>query len=419
MRVWIVKTGEPLPTGEPGFRRMRATRLGQSLAARGHDVTYWMSTFDHQSKRHRFAGIHRFRCGPYEEVVCLHGPPYRRNISLARVINHRAEARQFWRLAQAEQKPDIIVCCLPTLDLCERAVRLGGALGTNVLIDIRDQWPDVFTFAAPRPLRPLGRVMLAPAYAQLRRILDGATGVTATSPAFLEWAMLHSDRSPRSTDAVFPLGYETPPVSAEAYRKARATWRDFGLGDPGLAILSYVGTLTPRASGSLVELAAKFQSLGLDGRWRLVIAGDGELKERLQPFASETVLLPGWLGQPEIRALLEISRFGVIPYPNDPDFLSACPNKFGEYLSAGLPVVSTLNGAVGAILRKYECGFTFGSVAELGEVLKRTESDEPARDRLQRAALLAYRDNFDGPRIFEAFADHVEACAQSQHINVG
>lgn len=41
MRVWVIKAGEPLPIDADRPRKFRAGWIAHTLAARGHDVTWW------------------------------------------------------------------------------------------------------------------------------------------------------------------------------------------------------------------------------------------------------------------------------------------------------------------------------------------------------------------------------------------
>ena len=53
MKVWLVKLGEPLPVD--GNRRLhRYGILAEMLSQKGHEVTWWTSTFDHWDKKQRF-----------------------------------------------------------------------------------------------------------------------------------------------------------------------------------------------------------------------------------------------------------------------------------------------------------------------------------------------------------------------------
>src|SRR5262245_53272534 len=117
MRVWLVTVGEPLPTDGGTDRLLRAGILADLLHQRGHDVTWWTSTFDHVRKRHRFETDTTLDPKPGYRMILLHGAAYTKDVSLRRIANHRATGRAFSRLAEAEPPPHVVLCSLPTLEL--------------------------------------------------------------------------------------------------------------------------------------------------------------------------------------------------------------------------------------------------------------------------------------------------------------
>ena len=53
LKVWIVQNGEEIPS-DPGHQGYCATAfLAEHLDARGHQVTYWAPSFNHQRRRQR------------------------------------------------------------------------------------------------------------------------------------------------------------------------------------------------------------------------------------------------------------------------------------------------------------------------------------------------------------------------------
>ena len=151
LNVWIVAAAEPLPMLDGGFRPFRCSLLSTALTARGHQVTWWTSDFDHMRKAPRFG---EFRSIPVDDRLSLNllpGPTYRRNISLRRVLHHHLMARRFsTEAARSSPLPDVIFACLPPLELAERAVEYASSRAIPVIVDIRDLWPDLYLRAFPR-----------------------------------------------------------------------------------------------------------------------------------------------------------------------------------------------------------------------------------------------------------------------------
>ena len=54
--IWILQTGEPLPSDDGSHRPMRAINLANALTSAGHNVVLWSAAFNHQTKAHRCNG---------------------------------------------------------------------------------------------------------------------------------------------------------------------------------------------------------------------------------------------------------------------------------------------------------------------------------------------------------------------------
>ena len=177
MRVWVITVGEPLPIDAGSPRLMRAGMLGERCVAAGHDVLWWTSRFDHATMEQRRGAAHHVTGAG--EVVLLDGADYARNVSIARLRNHRQMARQFTALSIKHERPDVIVASYPTIELAQAAVAFGRSRDIPVIIDVRDLWPDLFLDLLPRWARWAGRVALEPLYRAKRSVMQSATALFA------------------------------------------------------------------------------------------------------------------------------------------------------------------------------------------------------------------------------------------------
>ena len=215
MKIWLTEIGEPLPV-DAGARLMRCGLLAQTLAARDHEVTWWASTYDHARKMYRRSAAATVSPSPHLRLELLHASGYRRNVSLARIRHHRAIARQFTARAEAFPPPDLLYCCVPTLELTEAALRYAKTRGIPVVVDIRDKWPDIFVDALPAPMRAIGRLLLHSEFRRARYVFQNAATILAVSDGYLDWGLSYAARRRRSWDAVFPHAYPRPTLDAAA-----------------------------------------------------------------------------------------------------------------------------------------------------------------------------------------------------------
>jgi glycosyltransferase involved in cell wall biosynthesis len=411
MRVWLVTIGEPLPTDEGHPRLLRSGLLAETLAARGHDVLWWSSAFEHSAKMFRIEGEAVLTAGDRQRIVLLNGGGYSRNVSRARLRDHRRLAQRFGARASEFASPDIVMVSLPSIELAAAAVEYGERQAVPVVVDVRDLWPDVMVDLLPRIARPVGELLLSGMRREVERACTGATAITGSSRMFRDWGVRHAGRAPTSLDRVFPHGYPTPELSAEARDRAAESLRARGVDlDATRTTATFLGTI-----GKQFDLAPVIEGarlLASDARMQIVLAGDGERLEQYRRQASglANVVFPGWIGAPEIRVLLECSTVGLVAYENRHHWIESTPNKFAEYLSAGLPLLIGLDrGEMLDFATQHGCGvsYSFSSGRFASELRALADSPERAH-RMRAAAQGAFEKHFRADAVYAALADYLE-----------
>ncbi|MGE0845992.1 MAG: glycosyltransferase [Flavobacteriaceae bacterium] len=386
---------------------MIANRLAQS----GLRSIWWASSFSHQEKRHLDLSNAPATCGDGVELAFMHGRAYRANVSVSRLLNHREEAADFLRQAARRPRPDLIFCAYPTIDLAAASVAFGRRHAIPVVIDVRDLWPEVFLDVSPLP-RPLTRLALAPLYARARRALAGATAITAITEPFLDAALALAGRERRADDRVVPLAYDRHAHDAAAIGAAERFWREQGLRLDGseTIVCTFLNLSDVPRFDTLVG-ALEHLPAGAAESIRVVVAGSGVKLDWLKKAASgdPRLIVPGRIGGAEISALMRHAAAGLLPYPNRRDLLISYPNKVGEFFSAGLPVISTLDGTTGALLRERDCGVVVpeDDPAALARAMAELTGDEKARRRMSANAAAVFTEMFDAETVYGDLVDHL------------
>ncbi len=362
MKIWLVTIGEPVPVQGEGDRLHRTGYFARYLARQGHHVVWWTSAFDHFRKRHHFNHDAAIRTPDGLDIRLLHGCGYKRNLSVQRILDHSMVARRFARAVRGQGRPDVIVSALPTIDLCDRCVRLGRTLDVPVVLDLRDMWPDLFLDYFPSVLAPVGRLLLRPMFRQAQAALSGATAVIGITEPFVEWGLKRAGRPRTELDRAFPFGYDTAPPPAADIEAAERHWDALGVvTDPAVFTVCYVGTLGRQLDlAHVIDAARMLRDRGR--RFQFVLCGTGDRRAEYQEAAREIpgVLFPGWIHAAQIYALLRRCAMGLDPLPERDDFLATVNNKAVEYLSAGLPVVSSpTRGELFELLRQERCGYSY------------------------------------------------------------
>ncbi|MBN1992357.1 MAG: glycosyltransferase family 4 protein [Anaerolineae bacterium] len=415
MRVWIIEIGEPLPDIDGNFRYFRCGLLSKALVTDGHQVIWWTSTFNYLERKHRFNGPRTIEIQPGLILKLLHGPGYNRSNSLKRFWYHRVMAKAFAQEAfNVSDQPDVVFCCLPTLELAEEAVNFGQKTGTPVIIDIRDLWPDHYLTLAPTRFRNLFKVALFTEFQRVRRILKGATGITAISNTFLNWALRYAGREKSSPDGVFPMGYpaQSSFSNQDIQDKQAQLISNYQI-NPDNLLITFVGTFTPSYALDTVIEAARLLYQTTPSQVQFIIIGDGDEGYKLHTQAQglNNIIFTGWLDQLSIVSILGLSSVGLAPYRHDASM--SLPNKPFEYMARELPVLSSLRGELEILIRQEKIGLQYqaNNVASLVESIHWFLNHPDEKKAMGMRARKLLEEKFSVEVVYPRLIEHLENIA--------
>lgn len=398
---WILEPAEPIPEIDGTFRPLRAAMLATRLRERGHDVTFWTSDFDHLRKRHR-RGITHSVSSSLGQITFLAACGYRSNADPRRLLHNRGLAREFRRAAPSVGPPDLILSCVPSLELAEAAIRFAKSRSIPAIADARDQWPDIYQEALRFLPTPISELLIAPEKRRARRLFHGADAIVAVSDTYLRWALAYAGRDARPTDRVFPLGYPN------AERRSQA-----GKNNDDRIRCVFVGSFGQSYDlESVIDAAWTLQERG-DSRFLFVLAGDGDQGRSLRQRASrlQNVEFTGWLSQSQITEVLSTAAVGLMPYTKRAR--QSVPNKPYEYWAHGLPVVSSLPGECAEIIEANSVGMNYRpeDVPSLIDAIERLTVNPAQLAEYQTNASRLFQDRFSEDRVYGDYADYLEEIA--------
>ena len=377
MTVWIVNPFDNLPP--EGYRPQRYWLMARAFAQAGHRVTYWTSDFSHAHKAPR-----QFK----EEVapegfrlVLMPTKSYPTNICLRRIWSHRALARTWRQLAEAEaERPDVVVASLPPLSLADAARAFCRKVGARFVADIQDAWPETFYRVAPAWL-------FAPLRATARRIYRAADAITAVATRYLDLAKSYGATSPFH---LCHLGIDLPPqpLNTSTSQPLR---------------LLYLG-----AMGKSYDLETVIDAVKETDDAELDLAGTGPKEAALRARAADCprIRFHGYLDAAALQDLFARAHAGVIPM-----FSDSCvgvPNKLADYAAAGLRVVNSLPGETADLISRFAAGtfYTAGDVASFKSAL--ADLRRPAPDFKPAT----FREAFDARRLYAAYVNFIQTLPQ-------
>jgi glycosyltransferase involved in cell wall biosynthesis len=432
--IWIVNPFDQLPNETDVPRRYWP--IARILAEQGHCVIWWSSDFSHLNKTKRTA------CPDTDgfSIRLIPTDPYSNNTSFARLRNHRQFAKRFNIEAMHAIRsgelapPNRIVVSLPPLGIAESAFKIREFINSpslishqvfqtnpacEVIVDIKDAWPETFYRTLPKPLRKiLGPLLLAPMHRSAKHAYRGADRISAVGQSYLDLAQRYlghkrsaSGHQPLQTKAAKPMHLCYHGTDLERFtqksedRSQKPEPTHSSESKPLKAV--YLGAM---GSGydldTIIKVAARWKTEG-SFPFQIHFAGDGPQLEALKansdtagllipstlhsPLSAPSyarVVFHGYLSKSDVEALLLSSHLALVP--NRPDSLVACPAKICELAASGLPMLSCLGGEFGTLLRDWHAGSEYkeGGADSLQAAFEKYSND---LDLLNKQSLHAYR----------------------------
>jgi len=406
MKIWLIMSGEPLALY--GERPHRVGILSDMLANKGHYVTWWTTTFDHQNKKYFYNENKSVEVSDNLKMYFLHSNvEYKKNISFDRIFNHKQVSKSFISVAEELDKPDLIFCAFPTIDLAYEATIFGKDNNIPVIIDVRDLWPDIFLDPLPKMLKPIGKILLNSYINKTKYIFDNSSAITAVSDKYLEWAIDYSKRCRNSNDQVFPLGYKIDLDDNLDFEVSKLKFKQLGLNE-SKTLIWFVGTFGHTYNLSTVIKAAR----ALKGRddIQFVFTGDGEKMDEWSKLAQglDNIIFTGWVDKVGLSYLSKVSDIGLMSYKKGAP--QGLPNKIFEYMSSGLPIVSSLQTETKDLLLTEDIGLTYiaDDVDDFIYNLKLLIDNKDKLKGMGDRAKLVFYDKYSSAIIYENMINYFE-----------
>ena len=410
MIIWIFQSGEPLHSDDNSPRPMRAMNLANKLIDRGHKVVLWSSAFSHQSKMHRSTKYEDILISENLRIKLIPSSGYKKNISISRFYDHCILAWNLHKKLKLEKiPPDVAFIGYPPI---EAAYVMSSWLKNNnvpFLLDVKDQWPNILVKSFPRPLRLFARCLLSPYYFLAKKSMKNATGISAHVPGFVKWALKFSNKIESKNDVAFPLTTPQYKIGKDDLSRATDWWSDQGIIKNNYFRVIFIGSFARSFNFDDIFLAAhELSSQKIDCEF--VLCGDGDKNNELRAKAKlhDNVKIISWIDGPKIKALSNMSDAAIAPYKNKSDFTISIPNKVIDSLMLGLPLLSSLEGEVEALIKKYNIGYFYNESIPLSDCIKKMKSMDISDNHLSKNAKDLYCSKFEFNKVYDSLALHLE-----------
>lgn len=349
----------------------------------------------------------------YESNMFFHlykGVNYKKNVSISRMIHHKKIAKKFVKDAEENAKPDLIIATMAPLEFSKAATDFANKYDIPVVVDIRDLWPEIYNEVVPS----WGKKIIAPyiklSKKRLKKILNNATSLVAVTDGFLDYGLKIAERKKTDKDVVFHTSYT---IDSDIIANFDDEWAKYEI-EKEAFIISFMGNFGKQFElKPIFEVAKSFEK---NKSIKFVICGTGENYEYFKNNYGDldNVIMPGWIEGKQIKSLLSNTNIGIAPYRDSKNFRLNAPNKFGEYLSYGLPILVSVPGEMEGLLDKYSCGKRYSNSLELKKAIETIYTDERRMNNMKKNAKQLYNDYFNSHVVYDNFSDYLVILASKK-----
>lgn len=249
------------------------------------------------------------------------------------------------------------------------------------VFEVRDLWPEL-----PKAMG----IVRSPVVLGLMSALEWASyraahRLVGLSPGIVEGIARRG--VPKDRITMVPNGCDL-----EMFSPGEAAWRPEGVRDDQLlAVFSGTHGLA-NGLGAVLDAAAVLKARGRDDI-RIALVGQGREKAALMARAAqeglENVLFLDPVPKTALGGLLAGADIGLQCLKNVPAFYyGTSPNKFFDYIAAGLPVLNNYPGWLAGLIGQHGCGFAVppDDAGAFADALITASEDRAALSRMGRAA---------------------------------
>ena len=361
MLVWILQTGEPLNCDGDQLRPMRAINLSKELASKGHKVEIISTRFFHQEKRFR-ENIKNNRIHGIIETF-IDSPGYESNISIRRLFDHHILSFNLLKnLLKRKEKPDIMFVGFPPIEWSLISLFYSYLKSIPIVVDVKDLWPEIFW--DKEEINPLKKELIKFLFLPYRiySIFIASLADYITGPTELIANYFKNNYQNKFLSKIFknkhPKTFPSPIVPPKEDKQIK---QNLIKKDPKECLnIFFIGSLM-----SVYDFETIKKSIEIINKKKiniqLFIAGKGGSENYIKEIFNniENVFFLGWINRKQAKEISSNCHLALAPYKNIKNYELNLVNKYIDYMSLGLPVLSPLRGFPFEVINNYEIGWNY------------------------------------------------------------
>lgn len=376
------------------------------LSKKYSNVELVTSDFSHFKKMKRDGD--NIKCN--YKITFISEPGYSKNVSLKRFYSHYMLGRNLKNYLETRNKPDIVYCSVPSLDVGKVAADYAKNNNIRFIIDVQDLWPEAFRMVFNIPL--VSNILFYPMKRQANYIYETADEIIAVSQTYVNRAAKKNKKC-KSGNSVY-LGTDLNHFDYLA--KCNKL-----MNKPKDEIwLAYIGTLGHSYDLiSVIDALKIVKDKGIKNL-KFIIMGDGPLKSKFEKYAEEKgiyVEFTGRLSYEKMVGILTVCDIAVNPIRKGS--AGSIINKVGDYAAAGLPVLNTQECVeYRKLIEEYQSGINCNNndVNDLAIKLLKLYKNYTLRKKMSCNSRKLAEDKFDRNRTYQVIIDLISELIKSDNL---
>ena len=344
--VWILSPSEPLPYSKE--RELRSAKLSKHFAKKNFKVVWFTSNFNHQKKEFYKKKI--TNKNKYLKIVYLYSLGYKKNFSLKRLLDHLLVGFSFFFTSFFLKKPKVIISSYPPIETSFFALLVSKIRNIKHYLDYRDAWPETFYRSKSIKDRQYLKLPLY-LYNKFGNLVLKFSNIITISNGFSKYLKKKTGKN----ISYFNLSDE----KKKTFKKNILKIHGQEINSKNFNII-FLGNYSEQKFNFNLLASISNDLYNYNPKIMIYLFGD---KKNLDPKYKgriyKNIFFLSWINKKKINDLSSMANVGLAPYKNLWDFNLSIPNKIAEYLSADLPILSSLKGETEKFIKENKCGLNY------------------------------------------------------------
>jgi glycosyltransferase involved in cell wall biosynthesis len=412
MNVWLISIFEQTPVDNVSSTRFM--NIADEALALGHRVTFFASTFKHNTKVQRYPETTRASINPSYQVAFIKSLSYRKNLGFKRIFSHYQYSKRLVREFRTHDLPDVIYIAFPPMSIAFEVSKWAAKKNIPVIIDVIDPWPDIFRAAFPKLPKVAFDILLSPMTWKLRFILKKVSGVTAISDQYIRWARNYEPRI-TNTLCAYPA-VKLKDMQQRLHEIDKVTQRD-----PNKLRVIYAGSLASSYDMPTILGAAELLNKKYENQIEFVIAGAGPQEQMIREHEGRLSNLKflGRLPKDELLKEYFLSDLGLIQHVKGAT--QSVTYKLFDLLASNLPILNSLESEMKDIILNNKVGLfnAPGDANQLAENIELLFKDREKLKTFKENGLRLTREQGDATVVYQRAVRFMESIVEKNRMKNG